>query len=392
MRVKKNSDTFLIHSGRNAGKKEGFVNSPVYRGSTILFPSFDEIEASLQDGYEGLNYGRYGSPTTIDLKESIAQLEGADHVALTSCGLSAITITLLGLLKAGDHMLVVDSAYVPVRKFVETYLPKFNIQTTYYDPSDIESLKSNIQENTRVIYTESPGSVTFEVQDIPLISSIAKEKDIIVVNDNTWATGFYHPVLDLGADVSLISSTKYIIGHSDAMIGLIASNKKAWPLIEESMKRIGEHVSSDDCYLALRGLRTLSVRLQKHYETSLSLIDWLKKQPEVDKVFYPADPEFDGYELWKRDFSGASGLFSFALKPCPRKAVSELVDHLSLFGIGFSWGGFESLILPSYPHTYRSFWKDTSPIFRVHTGLEEPQDLIDDLSAGFDRMRACLNK
>ena len=379
-------DTRLAHAGRNPAEQHGFVNTPIYRGSTVIFPTM----ACLEESAQAFTYGRLGTPTVESLQDAIAELEGGYRTLLTPSGLSAIATTLLALLSAGDHVLVCDSVYRPTRRFCDTMLKRLGIETTYYDPMLGAGIADLIQDNTRVIFTESPGSQTFEVQDIPAISATAQARGVRVVLDNTWATPLFFKPFDHGADVSIQAATKYIVGHADAMLGAITANEATWPELAAAHDELGLCPGPEDVYLGLRGLRSLSARLERHQRSALDIARWLAARPEVARVLHPALPSDPGHALWQRDFTGASGLFAMVLKPVPKKAVAAMLDGMTPFGMGYSWGGFESLILPFDPRAYRTAttWVEDGPALRLHIGLEDPDDLKADLDAGFARMNA----
>jgi cysteine-S-conjugate beta-lyase len=379
-------DTRLAHAGREPKRFYGFVNPPIYRGSTILFPTAAALEANDQE----FTYGRLGTPTVRALEEAIAELEGGHATLLAPSGLSAIATTFLALLSAGDHVLVSDSVYRPTRRFCDHVLKRLGVETTYYDPVVGVGIKDLIRSKTKVVFTESPGSQTFEVQDIPAIADAAHAAGAVVVLDNTWATPLYFKSFAHGADVSIQAATKYIVGHADAMLGAITATKDIWPKIAGTHDDLGVCAGPEDVYLGLRGLRSLGVRLARHQASGLALGDWLEGQPEVAHVIHPALPTDSGHTIWKRDFTGASGLFAIVLKPASKEAVAAMLDGLELFGIGYSWGGFESLIIPFDPSSYRTAtrWKAEGPALRLHVGLEDVDDLKADLEAGFARLVA----
>ena len=379
-------DTRLAHAGREPKRFCGFVNPPIYRGSTILFPTAAALEANDQE----FTYGRLGTPTVRALEEAIAELEGGHATLLAPSGLSAIATTFLALLSAGDHVLVSDSVYRPTRRFCDHVLKRLGVETTYYDPVVGVGIKDLIRSKTKVVFTESPGSQTFEVQDIPAIAHAAHAAGAVVVLDNTWATPLYFKSFAHGADVSIQAATKYIVGHADALLGAITATKDIWPKIAGTHDDLGVCAGPEDVYLGLRGLRSLGVRLARHQASGLALGDWLKGRPEVAHVIHPALPTDSGHTIWKRDFTGASGLFAIVLKPASKEAVAAMLDGLELFGIGYSWGGFESLIIPFDPSSYRTAtrWKAEGPALRLHVGLEDVDDLKADLEAGFARLVA----
>lgn len=388
----KRRDTLLSHLGRDPERFGGVVNTPVFRASTILSPDLEHWEDPKRHHRKGMAaYGRMGTPTTFALEESVAVLEGAEGAVAVSSGLAAIAFSILPFIEAGDHILVADSVYLPCRKFCDRQLRKLGVETTYYDPLIGGELRSLIRPNSKLVYLESPGSLTFEVQDVPAIAAVAKAAGLTVVTDNTWATPVNFRPLEHGVDVSLHAATKYIVGHSDAMLGVIAATAACEPLIRETVRGYGVCAGPDDLFLGLRGLRTLAVRLARHQETGLALAAWLAERPEVAGVMHPALPGDAGHALWQRDFDGASGLFGLVLaQPWPREALAAMIDGLELFGLGASWGGFESLLIPTHPEKSRSAteWQAPGPSLRIHAGLEDPDDLIADLEAGFARLHA----
>jgi cystathionine beta-lyase len=383
---KQKADTRLAHAGRAPSRHHGFVNTPIYRGSTVLFPTLASLEANEQD----FTYGRLGTPTVKALEEAIAELEGGTRTLLTPSGLSAIAATLLAFVSAGDEMLVSDSVYRPTRRFCDHVLKRLGVKTIYYDPLIGAGIKNLLGPKTKLVFTESPGSQTFEVQDIPAIAKAAHEAGAVVVLDNTWATPLYFKPFDHGVDVSIQAATKYIVGHADAMLGAITVNQKAAPIVEKAHDELGLCPGPEDVYLGLRGLRSLSVRLARHQQSGLELARWLEGRLEVARVLHPPLPSDPGHVLWRRDFTGASGLFAIILRPASHAALAAMLDGLNLFGMGYSWGGFESLILPFDPSDYRTAtkWQARGPALRLHVGLEDVGDLKADLEAGFERLVA----
>lgn len=384
-------DTRILHAGRHPEQFHGAVNPPVYHASTILHASVAAMENSGKTPFEGVRYGRFGTPTTFALEEAIAELEGGHRTVATSSGLAAITGALMAFLKTGDHLLMVDTAYFPTRKFCDSVLTGLGIETTYYDPLIGDGIKALIRPNTKVVFTESPGSLTFEVQDIPAIAKEAHAGGAIVMMDNTWGVLTFQPFTK-GVDISIQAATKYIVGHADAMLGSItAATPELWLTVKTSAAAFGHSPGTEEMYLGLRGIRTLAVRLRQQAETALALTTWLESRPEVDRVLYPPLPSDPGHALWKRDFSGACGLFGVILKPAAKPAVDAMLDGYHHFKLGFSWGGFESLVIPTSGHSIirtASEWTPAGPSLRFHAGLEDVQDLRDDLEKGFERLRA----
>jgi cystathionine beta-lyase len=382
------AETTLVTAGRDTKAQKGFVNPPVVHGSTVLYPTAEDLHAHRGE----YQYGRRGTPTTKALQEALMALEGPQcaGVGIAPSGLSAITTTLLAVLKAGDHLLVCDNAYRPTRNFCDGLLAGYGVETTYFDPLIGAGVAELFKPNTKAILLEAPGSQSFEMPDIPAIAAVAHGRGALVIDDNTWATALFHRSLDQGVDISMQAATKYIGGHSDIMFGTISANAKAWPLIAETIRLLGVCAGPDDVFLALRGLRTLAVRLAQHYRSGLEMARWLATRPEVVRVLHPALESDPGYTIWKRDFTGASGLFSIVLKPAPQQAVDALLDAVTLFGMGFSWGGFESLVIPFDCAPYRSAtkWAPGGPTLRLHIGLENVEDLKSDLERGFEAFNA----
>lgn len=379
--------TRLGRLGRDPARFCGFVNAPIYRGSTVLYPSLAALRADEQD----FSYGRLGTPTVKELQEALAALEGAEACLLSPSGLTAISTVLLSFVKAGDHVLVSDSVYGPTRRFCDQVLARLGVETTYYDPTIGAEIKALLRPSTQLVFTEAPGSQTFEMQDLPAISAAAHEVGALVAMDNTWATPLFFKPFEHGVDISIHAATKYIVGHADAMLGVVnAVGKRAVTALEACHITLGLCPGPEDVYLALRGLRTLGVRLERHQRSGLALADWLAGRPEVARVLHPARPGDPGHALWKRDFTGASGLFSIILKPMTDCQLAAFLDGLRLFGMGYSWGGFESLILPFDPTSYRTAtaWQAEGPALRIHAGLEDLNDLLADLEAGFVRAAA----
>lgn len=388
----KKPDTLLAHAGRDPAGNFGVVNPPVYHASTIIHQTVADLEKAQKNRYgiDQVVYGRYGTPTTFALEQAVAALEGGARGLAFCSGAAACYAAILAFVKTGDHILMTDSVYGPVRGFCNGFLARFGVETTFYNPTIGEGVVALIRANTRLIYLESPGSLTFEMQDTPAIAKLAKARSLKTVFDNTWAAPLFCKPLALGCDVEVIAVTKYIVGHSDTMMGLAVADDENFLKVREAATLMGNHAAPDDCYLALRGLRTAGVRLRQHQATALELANWLAKRREVARVLYPALPSDPGHKLWKRDCTGASGLFSFVLKSgIQKRAVDALLDGMELFSMGFSWGGFESLLVPVYPQHLRTAtpWQE-GPTLRVHAGLEDLDDLIADLDAGFKRLNA----
>ena len=383
-------ETTLVTAGRDTKAQKGFVNPPVVHGSTVLYPTADDLHAHRGE----FQYGRHGTPTTRALQEALMALEGPHcaGVGLAPSGLSAISTTLLAVLKAGDHVLVCDNVYRPSRNFCNGLLARYGVETSYFDPLIGGGIAGLFKPTTRAVLVEAPGSQSFEMPDVPAIVAATHARGALVIDDNTWATPLFHRSLDQGVDISMQAATKYIGGHSDIMFGTISANAKAWPVVAEAIRLLGVCAGPDDVFLALRGLRTLAVRLAQHQQSGLEMARWLTTRPEVLRVLHPALETDPGHAIWKRDFTGASGLFSVVLKPVPQKAVDALLDALKLFGMGFSWGGFESLAIPFDCDSYRTAtrWTPGGPTLRLHIGLEHVEDLKADLAQGFAAFNAAM--
>lgn len=378
--------TRLAHGGRNPRDQHGFVNPPVYHGSTVTFP---DVKTMLEGGQRYV-YGRRGTPTTDALSSLLAELDGAAGVVLCPSGLSAITTALLAALSAGDHLLVTDSAYGPGRHFADGMLARLGIETTYYDPAIGAEIATLFRPNTRAVLMESPGSLTFEIQDVPAIAAVARERGALSIVDNTWATPLLFRPLDHGADIALMAATKYVVGHSDVLMGTVAANARAWPKLKAAHGDLGLCCGPDDVNLALRGVRTMGLRLERQQASALTVARWLETRPEVARVLHPALPSHPGHDLWKRDFKGSSGLFGFVTRPCSKAAVAAMLDGLRLFGLGYSWGGFESLAVVSDVRKVRTAtsWEAEGHLIRLNIGLEDADDLVADLAAGLERLTA----
>lgn len=381
-------DTWLVHGGRDPRRQRGMVNPPVYHASTVLFETVAELEAAAADPLKGVYYGRYGTPLHFAFEEAVARLEGG-HGAVTVCsGLAAISTALLSVAESGAHLLVADNVYAPTRKLCDGLLRRLGLETDYFDPDIGAGIADLIRPGTAAVFLEAPGSLTFEIPDVPAIAAAAHEHGVPVMLDNTWATPLYYPAFERGADISIQAATKYVVGHADAMLGVVTCNAEHHERVRKTAIQLGYCAGPDDVYLGLRGLRTLGVRLERHAANAAALCDWLAGRPEVARLLYPPRPDDPYQELWRRDFTGASGLFGVVLKPCDKQALAAMLDGLELFGMGFSWGGYESLILPVDPAKYRSAtqWTESGPLLRIHAGLEDVGDLIADLEAGFQRL------
>ena len=380
-------ETIATHAGRMSDAHFGAVNTPVYRASTILYRDL----ASLEAGNTAYRYGRLGTPSSSSFEDAANELEGGARTIVAPSGLGAIALAIQAVCGAGDHLLMVDSCYHPTRLLCDRTLKRFGIETTYYDPLIGAGIEKLMKPNTRAVFCESPGSLTFEVQDVPAIAAVAHKHGASVLLDNTWATPVYFNAFDHGVDLSIQAATKYVGGHADVMIGYVAANESHRERLESAHHDLGLYASGDDCYLALRGLRTMPVRLVRHQESGLKLAHWLAKHPAVERVLHPALETDPGHALWKRDFSGACSLFGVVFKPqYSAEATHAMVESLALFGIGASWGGYESLALPTTGFIIRTAGSGefAGPLCRFHIGLEEPADLIADLERGLAVLRA----
>lgn len=388
----KGNGTKVVGAGRRPEWTQGIVSPPVWRASTILYDSVAQMRAAGgRDTHHRLFYGRRGTPTQWSLADALTSLEpGAEATFLYPSGVAAVSAALLSVLSPGDELLLPDSAYDPTRSFATGFLARFGVTTRFYDPMIGGGIAELIGERTRAILMESPGSLTFEVQDVPAIVAAAKARGVTTLIDNTWATPLLFPVIELGVDLSILACTKYIVGHSDVMLGSVTAAPSHWDRLRDTSFALGQTASPDDAWLGSRGLRTMAVRLKHHGTAALEVARWLQTRPEVARVLHPALPSCPGHELFVRDFKGASGLFSFVLNGGTEASRAALIDGLDLFGIGYSWGGFESLAIPIDPQHHRSAtrWEAEGLAVRLQIGLEDPADLIADLAAGLDRFRA----
>lgn len=382
-------DTRIVHAGRSPEDHHGTVNPPAWRASTVIAPTVRELNERGKKRFDHVvTYGRHGTPTTFALEEAVAEIEGGRYCVSVGSGLAAITATLTALLSAGDHLLMVDTVYGPTRAFCDGVLARMGVQTTYYDPGAGADIAALMRPETKVVFTESPGSHTFELQDIPAIAEAAHAGGAVVIMDNTWGILSFQPFTK-GVDVSVQAATKYIVGHSDAMLGTITcADKDLFLRIRTSVALFGYAAGSEEAWLGLRGLRTLGVRLRQQFEAGVRVAAWLQSRPEVAQVLHPALASHPGHALWKRDFNGGCGLFGVELKPVSTAAVEAMLDGYDLFALGYSWGGFESLVVPTHVSRTATPWPFQGPLVRYHVGLEDPADLISDLERGFDRLRS----
>jgi cystathionine beta-lyase len=382
--------TKLIHSGSPSADRAGLLNPPVHRASTILYDRVEDYIGRHSRIYDEVIYGLYGTETTFALEAAIAALEGGYQTVVTSSGTAAISLSLAAFLHTGDHLLVIDTAYRSTRRFCDDVLTGIGVEVSYFDPGVGSDIAAQIRPNTRVIFLETPGSLTFEMPDIAAITAVARARGIVTMIDNTWATPMLFRPIEHGVDISIAAATKYLSGHSDVMLGaMTASNAAIFKKLKDTARYWGNCVGPDDCYLVHRGLRTLEVRLERHQRAALELCAWFEQQPEVVRLLYPALPSDPGHEIWKRDFDGASGLFGVLLDPLNEPEMSTFFNGLELFRMGASWGGFESLMVPAWPPPFRTCSKvEEGTLIRVHAGLESVGDLIGDLEAAFARLRA----
>ncbi|MEI9932418.1 MAG: cystathionine beta-lyase [Rhizomicrobium sp.] len=384
MSSKDKPETIAVSAGRMTREHFGAVNTPVYRTSTILHPNVESLKGEKQP----YKYGRRGTPSSRSFESAIEQLEGGARCVAVPSGLNAIATAILSVCGAGDHLLMTDSCYGPTRHFCDKTLKRFGVETTYYDPLIGDGIAALIRDNTHAIYCESPGSLTFEIQDIPAIGEAAHARGVSVLMDNTWATPVFFRPLDHGVDLSIMSGTKYIGGHADVMVGTITANESHVKRLEDFYGDTGLFLGGDDTYLSLRGVRTLAVRLKRHEESALKIARWLQHRDEVIRVLHPGLQSDPGHTIWRRDYKGSSGLFGVELKPVNDKAMSAFFNGFEHFGLGYSWGGFESLVIPSEFKRTASKFAHEGPVIRFHAGLEDADDLIADIDAAFSRMKA----
>ncbi|WP_262296809.1 cystathionine beta-lyase [Microvirga sesbaniae] len=377
--------TRLVHAGREPFEQHGFINTPIYRGSTVLYATTDDL-LHRRGRY---SYGTKGTPTTNSLEVAWTELTGGAGTVLAPSGLAAVTVALMSCLKAGDHLLMTDSVYLPTRQFCNGVLKNFGVETTYYDPQIGPGIEALIRPNTTAVFTEAPGSQSLEMQDIPAIAEVAHRHGAVVLMDNTWATPLLFPPHERGVDMAIEAGTKYLSGGSDLLLGMVSANDRCFKRLRETYDSFAMCPGPEDVFLGLRGLRTMALRLREHGSQALEMARWLETRPEVARVLHPALATDPGHEIWKRDFKGSSGLFSIILKPCSDRALAAMLDGLSLFGMGYSWGGFESLVIPFNCAAYRTAttWEPGGHALRFHIGLEDLEDLKRDLDAGFTRLR-----
>mgnify|MGYP003584002872 CR=1 FL=1 len=378
--------TQLVHAGRDPNEQHGFVNTPIYRGSTVLYGTYDDL-VNRRNRY---TYGTKGTPTTEALELAWTEISGAAGTVLAPSGLAAVTLALATCLKAGDHLLMTDSVYGPTRIYCDTVLQRFGVETTYYDPTIGADIGALVRSNTAAIFTEAPGSQSFEMQDIPAIADVAHRHGAAVLMDNTWATPLFFSPHDHGVDLAIEAGTKYLSGGSDLLLGMVSATERWFRPLRRTFDAIAMCAGPEDVFLALRGLRTMELRLREHERNGLEMARWLEGRPEISRVLHPALENYPGHAIWQRDFKGSSGLFSVILEPCSTKAIAAMLDGLELFGMGYSWGGFESLVVPFDCSSIRTAtrWNPEGPALRFHIGLENVEDLKRDLEAGFVRLRA----
>lgn len=380
-------ETKAVHAGRSPKENHGIVNPPVYHASTVLFDTYDDLKGRKEK--KRVVYGRRGTPTTFALEDAVMALEGGAGCVVVPSGLAAITTALLAVVSSGDKLLMTDSTYGPTRNFCNTMLKRMGVETVFYDPAIGAGIADLIDDRTTAVFVESPGSVTFEVQDVPAIAEAAHAKGAVVLIDNTWASPLFFKPFEHGCDISIQAATKYIVGHADAMLGTVTATEELFPRVRAAHGELGMCAGPDDMYLGLRGLRTIDVRLRRHMAQGIALAEWLETRDEVERVIHPALPSHPGHELWKRDFLGACGLFAAILKPVEEERIAAMFDSLRLFGMGYSWGGFESLLIPHDPKPMRTAttWDEPGQLIRFHVGLEDLDDLKADLETAFAKLR-----
>ncbi len=389
-------DTLITAIGRDPKSNHGVVNPPVYHASTITFPTLEEFKTRDRPPYGRIpQYGRTGTPTQFAFEDAITAMHGGHGTVAYPSGLAAIAGAAMAFLQNGDHVLMADTVYGPSRiRVAGNLLLRAGVETTFFDPEIGAGIGDLIRPNTKVIFMESPGSQTFEMMDVPAVCAVARERGVVTMIDNTWSSPYLCQPIGLGADVVIEACTKYVVGHSDVMMGSVTvTTEEHFQQLKGMANALGYHAAPDDCYLALRGLRTISVRLQRHQENALKVATWLQSRAEVAEVLYPALPDHPGHELWKRDHAGASGLFSMVMAAGDLdNAGAAMIDGFAHFGLGASWGGYESLVLPAHPEGNRTAttWPHTTPCIRLHIGLEDPDDLIADLEAGLARYAAAI--
>jgi cysteine-S-conjugate beta-lyase len=383
------SRTRLVHLGRDSEMSQGFVNVPPFRGSTVLYPDY----ATLKNRNQRYTYGTHGTPSTDALCEAWSAISNAAGTVLVPSGLSAVIVALTTALSAGDHLLVTDAAYQPGRIYCDTILKKMGVETTYYDPAIGGAVEQLIRPNTRAVLVEAPGSQSIDMQDVPAIAAAARVRGVCVIMDNTWATPLFFSPHEHGVDLAIEAGTKYLSGHSDLLLGLVTANAAWYERLHRTVDALAIPPGPEDVFLALRGLRTMELRLREAERQALSLARWLKERSEVSRVLHPALEDYPGHAIWKRDFSGSSGLFSIVLKPASEAAVAALLNSLQLFGMGYSWGGYESLVIPFDCTRYRTAtrWAPGGPTLRFSVGLEDIEDLKEDLDRGFAALRAAAD-
>lgn len=383
-------DTKLTQLGRDPDSQFGFVNAPVYRGSTVIFKTVDDLE----NNRSRFHYGTEGTPTISHLENAWSEISGAAGTVLSPSGLGAVSLALLSTLKSGDHLLMTDSVYKPTRFFCNDFLKRFGVEVTYYDPMLGAGISELIKDNTSTIFLEAPGSQSFEIQDVPAITAVAQSKGIKTIIDNTWATPLFFKAHEHGCDLSVEAGTKYLSGHSDLLMGMVSANAATWPALRKTYDNLAMLPGAEDCFLALRGLRTMHIRLKEVEQRGLALASWLQEQPEVQRILHPAFEDCPGHDIWKRDFTGSTGLFSVVLDPkFDKKALAHMLDNMTIFGMGYSWGGFESLVIPFDCSSYRTVtqWAPGGLTIRIQIGLENMDDLKFDLRDGLDRLSRTEN-